>query len=136
MKALSLKEPWASAVVDSKKSIETRNWNTRFRGPFLIHASKTYDEYAPGFLKTLYSKDKCKLGYIIGKATLLDVYKYSSLREFEQDSHFHLCVWTEEELKGTILEFADYGYVLVDAKRTDPIKEVGSLGFWDYRVKF
>jgi hypothetical protein len=39
MKALSLIQPWADAVLFLGKTIENRRWNTNFRGRFLIHAS-------------------------------------------------------------------------------------------------
>jgi activating signal cointegrator 1 len=39
MKALSLKEPWASLVRSGKKTIETRKWKTNHRGRLLICAS-------------------------------------------------------------------------------------------------
>ena len=41
MKALSLWQPWASAVALGLKRIETRSWGTNFRGVIAIHASKT-----------------------------------------------------------------------------------------------
>jgi len=40
MKALSLKQPWASWVAEGKKGIETRRWATKHRGLLLICASK------------------------------------------------------------------------------------------------
>ncbi len=40
MKALSLKEPWASLVLNGKKTIETRVWRTNYRGRLLLCASK------------------------------------------------------------------------------------------------
>lgn len=40
MKALSLWQPWGSAVAIGAKRIETRSWSTRYRGPLAIHASK------------------------------------------------------------------------------------------------
>src|SRR3989344_3108725 len=43
MKALSLKQPFAELILQGKKVIELRKWNTRFRGEFLIHASKVSD---------------------------------------------------------------------------------------------
>ena len=46
MKALSLKQPFAELIVSGKKTIELRNWNTKFRGKFLIHASKIPDSEA------------------------------------------------------------------------------------------
>ena len=48
MKALSIRQPWASLIVLGFKDIENRTWATRQRGTILVHASKgmTYDEYA------------------------------------------------------------------------------------------
>ncbi len=40
MKAISLKEPWASLVLEGKKTIETRVWKTNYRGKLLLCASK------------------------------------------------------------------------------------------------
>ena len=40
MKAISLKEPWASLIASGKKTIETRVWCTRHRGPLLIVGSQ------------------------------------------------------------------------------------------------
>lgn len=40
MKAISLWQPWASAIPAGLKSIETRGWATAYRGPLAIHAAK------------------------------------------------------------------------------------------------
>jgi hypothetical protein len=40
MKALSLWQPWASAIAIGAKTIETRSWYTSYRGPLAIHAAK------------------------------------------------------------------------------------------------
>ena len=40
MMALSIRQPWAWLILNAGKDIENRNWPTRFRGRFLIHASK------------------------------------------------------------------------------------------------
>jgi len=40
MKALSLWQPWASAIACGAKRVETRDWNPDFRGRILIHASR------------------------------------------------------------------------------------------------
>lgn len=39
MKALSLWQPWASAIAIGAKRIETRCWFTHYRGLLLIHAA-------------------------------------------------------------------------------------------------
>lgn len=41
MKALSIKGPWASMILCGVKTIETRTWNTKFRGDFLICVSQS-----------------------------------------------------------------------------------------------
>lgn len=51
MKALTIKQPWASLIVHGIKDIENRTWRTDYRGPLLIHASKTiYGGNLKGFL--------------------------------------------------------------------------------------
>ena len=40
LKALSIKQPWASMIERGEKTIETRTWATKYRGPLLIVASK------------------------------------------------------------------------------------------------
>ena len=39
MKALSIKQPWASLIAHGIKDIENRTWKTNFRGRIYIHAS-------------------------------------------------------------------------------------------------
>ncbi len=39
MKAISLWQPWASAIANGVKTIETRSWSTNYRGPIAIHAA-------------------------------------------------------------------------------------------------
>lgn len=40
MKAISLWQPWASAMALGSKPIETRHWSTKFRGRIAIHAAQ------------------------------------------------------------------------------------------------
>jgi hypothetical protein len=48
MKALSIRQPWASMILHYGKDIENRTWPTNVRGRVLIHASKgmTFDEWS------------------------------------------------------------------------------------------
>lgn len=39
MKILSIRQPWAYLIANGGKDIENRTWRTKYRGPFLIHAS-------------------------------------------------------------------------------------------------
>jgi len=40
MLALSIRQPWAWAIVHAGKRHENRSWSTAYRGPIAIHASK------------------------------------------------------------------------------------------------
>lgn len=40
MKALTVKQPWASLIAGGKKTLEVRTWQTSHRGPLLICSSK------------------------------------------------------------------------------------------------
>lgn len=42
MKAISLWQPWASAIALGMKTIETRGWSTKYRGPIAIHAARRW----------------------------------------------------------------------------------------------
>jgi len=50
MKVLSIKQPWAWLIIHGGKDIENRTWATKYRGRFLVHASKgmTNKEYCDG----------------------------------------------------------------------------------------
>ena len=44
MKALSIRQPWAWAILHAGKRVENRDWQgCHYRGPLLIHASKFGD---------------------------------------------------------------------------------------------
>ncbi len=38
MKALTIGQPWAWAIIHGQKRIENRTWRTHYRGPLAIHA--------------------------------------------------------------------------------------------------
>ena len=118
MKALSLKQPWAELILQGKKKIEIRKWNTSFRGQFLIHASKIPDE--AGMKK--FNMKNLDCGCIIGKAELVDVKEYNSDEEFNKDSNLHLAG----------REWGNFGFILKNVERLNPIPCKGSLGFWDF----
>lgn len=40
MKAISIRQPWASSIILVGKDVENRSWPTKYRGPILIAASK------------------------------------------------------------------------------------------------
>ncbi len=130
MKCLSLKQPYAELIVSGKKTIEVRKWNTKFRGHFLVHASKNINEEACKRLKI----DQAKLvtGAIVGKANLYNVICYGSKNSFLKDKNKHFA--------GSNYENPKYGFLVNQAKRFDiPIPIRGKLGsfnvFNDFRLE-
>lgn len=43
MKAITIKQPWATLIALGEKKLETRSWQTKHRGPLAIHAGKQID---------------------------------------------------------------------------------------------
>ena len=75
MKVLSIKEPFASLIMNKKKRIETRSWKTNYRGEIYIHASKSKmnkDIENRNELKELIKDISLNQEYIICKANLVD----------------------------------------------------------------
>lgn len=90
MMALSIRQPWAWLILHGQKDFENRDWPTRFRGRFLIHASRgmtraEYDEakelyeiiryncYNPGAEPPLLPPpEKLQRGGIVGSVELVD----------------------------------------------------------------
>jgi hypothetical protein len=90
MKCLSLKQPYADLLVSGDKTIETRTWNTKFRGQFLVHASKTINEEACKRLKM--DRTRLVTSAIIGKANLCGVKFDKSKSSFVKDKNKHFAV--------------------------------------------
>lgn len=119
MKVLSLKQPFAELILQGRKRIELRKWNTSFRGEFLIHASKSVDADA----MKRFGFDSLPLGRIVGKATLVDVKHYLTEEEHRADQGLHLASST----------WGTHGFILENAQRIEPIEARGKLGFWEFR---
>jgi hypothetical protein len=45
LKALTIRQPWAWAIIHAGKDIENRSWNSRLRGTTAIHAGFAYDKH-------------------------------------------------------------------------------------------
>lgn len=120
--ALSIRQPWAWAIISAGKDIENRDWSTRFRGPVCIHAAKgmTRAEYADARDSIRYAADwsldvplmtDLKRGGIIGVAEIVDCVEESASPWF----------------------FGRYGFVLQNARPVEFIPVRGALGFFEWR---
>lgn len=85
MKAITIHQPWAWAIVSGHKRVENRTWPTNYRGPLAIHVSKslkTYREELRGYAEQwrpggefgvqLPPKTDLHLGHLIGLVDLID----------------------------------------------------------------
>ncbi|MFH1365534.1 MAG: ASCH domain-containing protein [archaeon] len=121
MKALSLKQPFAELILEGKKKIELRKWNTSFRGEFFIHASKIPDEES--MKKFGFKELPC--GAIVGKAKLTNVKKYGNEKENDKDKKLHLASNS----------WGQYGFILEFPIRIKPIPYKGQLNFFEVDIK-
>jgi hypothetical protein len=48
---LSIRQPWAWAILHAGKDVENRSWRTSYRGPLLIHASKRVEAFSPELIR-------------------------------------------------------------------------------------
>jgi hypothetical protein len=76
VKALTVKQPWADAIVHGSKRTENRTWTTKQRGQILIHAGAAYDPMGRFIITDRAALDSWPDARkaIIGVAELIDVH--------------------------------------------------------------
>jgi hypothetical protein len=60
MKAISIKQPWANLIASGKKTIETRQWPTEYRGPLLIVSSRAPNIAPAGYALAIAELVECR----------------------------------------------------------------------------
>jgi predicted transcriptional regulator len=124
MKCLSVCQPFAELIIQGKKTIELRKWNTEFRGEFLVHAAKNIRRVDCKRMKI--STSLIVSGAIIGKVNLVDVKKYDSDKELYTDKKRHHSVSDNTKNK--------YGFILENPKKLRvPIPYLGKLNFFEFQ---
>ncbi len=153
MKALSLWQPWASAISTRAKTIETRHWATSYRGPLAIHAAKrcikdelsNFDEELlwygaldrrPLPISVPYLWEVLPFGAIVAVAELVDCRRTESFGVEINDSLNRF--WDSAEIYGwTERDMGDFypgrfGWVLRDIKPLpEPIPYRGQQGLFE-----
>ncbi len=120
-RALSIRQPWAWAILRGGKDIENRSWETLLRGPVCIHAAmvmtKAEYEMAAAFIARCGSKApafaELQRGGIVGVADITDC----TMR--------HDSPWFQGK----------FGMVLANARPVEFIPVSGALGFFDWRKR-
>lgn len=145
MKVISILQPWASLIVLGHKRIETRSWNTKYRGEILIHASAGKNginrgiqlDFQQEFSSLQLPKyENFPFGAIIGKVILVDCFNTNDYR----NSHTtHISAYIGKQGISHQEEcFGDYsknrfGWLLSDPVLFEkPIPAKGKLGIWEF----
>jgi hypothetical protein len=158
MKVISILQPWASLIVLGHKRIETRSWNTKYRGELLIHASKStefvnlaahthFNECMPVMWCDVNGTDICypikekiPLGCIIGKVNLVDVILFDAVRGMIDQNMAAYIGGRKVDFSEKEIAFGDYspgrfGWLLSDPVLfSNPIPAKGKLGIWNYDI--
>lgn len=118
--ALSIKQPWAWAILHGGKDIENRDWKTSYRGKVLIQSGLNIDRpgiaFIEGLLNIKLPSESMSRGAILGEVEIVDCVSNSESPWF----------------------FGKYGFALSNPKAFEPRPCKGSLGFFkpDYSSKY
>lgn len=128
MKAITIKQPWATLIAEGYKKYEFRTWKTKYRGDILIHAGKGIDKKAMERFKHL--NLEYPVGKIIAKAIITDCVKVDDrLRDVlaKKDPIVYKGV-----INKTSNDWDGYGFKLENIEKINPIEVNGKLSLWDY----
>ena len=115
VRVLTIRQPWAWAIVHGGKDVENRSWSTKYRGPLLIHAGMAFEADGYETVKRLASNAppppaELTHGAIIGVVDLVDC-----VRDFRS-------VWAEAD---------QWHWRLRDPRPLNPaVPCAGKLGLW------
>lgn len=109
-RVLSVQQPWAWLICYGNKCVENRTWETRYRGPLLIHASQVIDLEAIAALRGRgeHLPREYVTGSIVGRAQLVDCISDCTSKWF----------------------VGPYGFVLAQRAGLPAFKCKGKLGLW------
>lgn len=123
MKVLTIREPWASLIINGYKKYEFRSWKTNYRGKILIHTSQKIEKEMLSRFKD-YNLNYVS-GSIIGEAELTDCILVDE--EFNQNLRK-----IDNVVYGKSNHVEKYAWKLENIKKYDksiPMK--GKLGLWN-----
>ena len=128
MKVLTIKQPWATLIMQGYKRFEFRSWQTKYRGDLLIHAGKGIDKEAIKRLEK-YLPEELPTGKILGKVTLVDCIKMSP--EFKEELlKENRDIYTKSSFQ------ENYGWQMDNVQVfKDPIEAKGHLSLWEYNIE-
>lgn len=104
MKAISVRQPWASMIAQGTKTIETRTWPTKYRGDLLIVSSKK-----PKI-------DNLPLGHALCVVEIVEC---------------RPMVFSDEAAAGCKWYSGAWAWVLEDVRPVEPVAVRGQLGIYE-----
>jgi hypothetical protein len=121
MKALTVRQPWAWAIIYANKDIENRIWPIHYRGDILIHAAKgcTKKEYqeAKEFCQSIGvavpELNLLSRGQIIGVVRVVGCQFSTTANAWGMSQHYH--------------------WHLANPREITPIPYIGQLALFDVR---
>lgn len=123
MKALSIKQPWASLIVYGYKNYEFRSWKTKYHGPIYIHASATIDKEAMKVFQNY--PIPFPTGCLLATAVIEDCLEVTT--ELEKT-----LIQKDPTVYGYTQGRARYAWELCAITRLEhPISMKGKLGLWN-----
>lgn len=128
MKVLTIKQPWATLIMQGYKRFEFRSWQTKYRGDLLIHAGKGIDKEAIKRLEK-YLPEELPTGKILGKVTLVDCIKMSP--EFKEELlKENRDIYTKSSFQ------ENYGWQMDNVQVFKELIEAkGHLSLWEYNIE-
>jgi hypothetical protein len=112
MKALTVRQPWASLIVAGIKDVENRPRRIRYRGKLAIHAGLRVDDEGMEMYGHLI-EGSLPLGAVIGSVDVVDCTS-------DSDSP-----WALSDC---------YHWILANPRRLKrPVPATGKLGLWDFQ---
>jgi len=101
MKALSIKQPWASEIALELKTIEVRSWKTNHRGDLLIVATKKPDARALRVLQSQGLLQDVPLGCTVAIVNLVDCRTMTEADAFQADYEYYpgAYAWVLEDIR-------------------------------------
>jgi len=136
-KALSIIQPWASAIAFAGKDIENRTWRTHYRGPLAIHASaKLYRDELDELRRVVRGGEKLPLNVWINKGRR----QYGLEPEEEPDCSqivaVAMLVDCVDKSSSPWWDKGKWGWVIAGVVPIVPIPRNGKRGVWDCRFKY
>ena len=114
-RVLTIRQPWAWAIVHGGKDVENRSWRTKYRGTLLIHAGRAFEPDGYETVRQLASQQPPPArdfmhGVIIGVVELVDC-----LQDFDSEwaavGQWQWCLRNPRPL-------------------VEPVPSLGKLGLW------